>query len=108
MESQTKWFQITQQIYSITDEVLGVCRKLQAGIPLPDPEVVDRIAAKLAKYEKFIKINWEQVISSSEPIDMSVFHGNDDASVDLNRKKQVQLDFQAVRKLLGRPEGEGD
>ena len=39
---------------------------------------------------------------------MSVFHGNDDASVDLNRKKQVQLDFQAVHKLLGRPEGEGD
>ena len=42
-----------------------MCRKLQAGVPLPDPEVVDRIAAKLAKYEKFIKINWEQVISSS-------------------------------------------
>jgi hypothetical protein len=50
MESQTKWFQITQQIYSITDEILGVCKKLQSGIPLPDPEIVDRISQKLSKY----------------------------------------------------------
>ena len=37
MESQTKWFQITQQIYHITDEILGACKKLQAGEPLDDP-----------------------------------------------------------------------
>jgi hypothetical protein len=100
MESQTKWFQITQQIYNITDEVLSACKKLQAGIELPDPGIVDRTAEKLAKYEKFIKINWEQVISSNEPIDMSVFNGADDNSVDLTRKKQVQLDFQKIHEIL--------
>ena len=57
MESQTKWFQITQQIYSITDEILSVCKRLQSGVPLQDPEIVDRIAQKLSKYEKFIKMN---------------------------------------------------
>ena len=56
-----------------------VCRKLQAAVPLPDPEV-GRIVVKLTKYEQFVRINWEQVISSSESIDMSVFHYNDDAS----------------------------
>jgi len=71
---------------------------------LPDPEIVDRISVKLAKYEKFIKINWEQVISSTEPIDMSVFNGADDTSVDMNRKKQVQLDFQAVHRILSQAE----
>lgn len=40
MESQTKWFQISQQIYSITDEVLAVCRRLQEGVPLPEPDLV--------------------------------------------------------------------
>jgi len=50
MESQTKWFQITQQIYNITDEILGTCKKLQAGVELPDPGIVDRTAEKLAKY----------------------------------------------------------
>lgn len=50
MESQTKWFQITQQIYAITDEILIISKKLQGGIPLEDPEVVDKIALKLGKY----------------------------------------------------------
>jgi hypothetical protein len=40
MESQQKWFKITQQIYNITDDILGVCRRLQEGIPLQDPEIV--------------------------------------------------------------------
>ena len=94
MESQTKWFQITQQIYHITDEILGACKKLQAGEPLDDPQIVEKVSEKLGKYEKFIKINWEQVITSPEPVDMSLFHGTaDDVSVDLNRKKLVQLDF---------------
>jgi hypothetical protein len=57
MESQTKWFQITQQIYTITDEILGVCRKLQAGGSLQDPDIVEKISQKLSKYEKFIKMN---------------------------------------------------
>lgn len=50
MESQTKWFQITQQIYSITDEILGVCKKLQEGVPLAEPDIIEKIAAKLGKY----------------------------------------------------------
>lgn len=99
MESQTKWFQITQQIYSITDQILGVCKKLQSGIPLPDPEIVDRISQKLGKYQKFIKMNLEQVVASSQPIDISLFNG-DDVSVDLNKKKLIQLDFLKVKACL--------
>ena len=73
-------------------------------MPLSDPGIVDRIAEKLGKYEKFIKINWEQVISSNEPIDMSVFNGGpDDVSVDMN-KKLVRLDFEKIHQVLNRPE----
>ena len=71
MESQTKWFQITQQIYSISDEILGVCRGLQAGNQPADANVVEKIAQKLGKYEKFMKMDLEQMISAD--IDFSVF-----------------------------------
>lgn len=38
---------------------------------------------------------------------MSVFNGADDASVDMPKKKQVQLDFTKVHKVLNQPEVEG-
>lgn len=47
-------------------------------------------------------MNIEQVVASSEPIDISLFNG-DDVSVDLNRKKLVQLDFQKVKECLNQP-----
>ena len=106
MESQSKWFQITQQIYYITDEVLTVCKKLQAGTELEDPDIVDRIAEKLSKYEKFISMNFKQVVASAEPIDFSVFN-DDDVSVDMNRKKMIQLDFARIHECLNQAEVPG-
>lgn len=47
-------------------------------------------------------MNIEQVVASAEPIDISLFNG-DDVSVDLNRKKLVQLDFQKVKECLNQP-----
>jgi len=35
---------------------------------------------------------------------MSVFNGADDNSVDMTRKKQVQLDFQKIHDVLNHPE----
>ena len=35
---------------------------------------------------------------------MSVFNGAEDNSVDLTRKKQVQLDFKTIHKVLNEPE----
>lgn len=44
-------------------------------------------------------MNLEQVVSSSEPVDISLFNG-DDVSVDLNKKKLVQLDFEKIKEIL--------
>lgn len=48
-------------------------------------------------------MNLEQVVASSEPIDISLFNG-DDASVDMNRKKLMPLDFEKIKDILNRPE----
>lgn len=70
---------------------------------MADPDIVDRVSEKLGKYEKFITMNLEQVVSSSEPVDISLFNG-DDVSVDLNKKKLVQLDFDKIKELLKKEE----
>lgn len=44
-------------------------------------------------------MNLEQVVASSQPIDISLFNG-DDVSVDLNKKKLIQLDFAKVKACL--------
>lgn len=62
MESQKKWFQITQQIYSITDEILSVCKKMKDGVPLNEPDIIEKISLKLGKYEKFMKMKIEEII----------------------------------------------
>lgn len=35
---------------------MDICKKLKEGIPLEDPEVIDKISYKLGKYEKFMKM----------------------------------------------------
>ena len=35
---------------------------------------------------------------------MSVFNGAEDNSVDMTRKKQVQLDFKIIHNILNEPE----
>ena len=69
---------------------------------MPDPGIVDRISEKLSKYDKFIKINLQQVVASNEPIEMSLFNG-DDNSVDLTKKKLTPLDFEKIKSVLNQP-----
>jgi hypothetical protein len=108
MESQTKWFQITQQIYSITDEILTVCKKLQEGVPLSEPDIIEKISLKLGKYERFMKMKIEEIIEG-ENFDFSVFTpAGEDDSVMLNRmgkgSKLIQLDFAKISACLNEPE----
>lgn len=50
MESQTKWFKITQEFYNMASSLRDACVKLQNNVPLDDPTVVDKIGKKLSKY----------------------------------------------------------
>lgn len=79
---------------------------MQKGEELPDPSIVDRISEKLSKYDKFIKINLQQVVASNEPIEMSLFNG-DDNSVDFTKKKLTPLDFEKIKFVLNQPEAVG-
>lgn len=43
---------------------MEICKKLKEGVPLADPDIIDKIAYKLGKYEKFMKMKIEEVIDS--------------------------------------------
>lgn len=75
-----------------------ICAKIQNNQPLDDPSVIEKIGKKLSKYESFVKMNIEDLIS--ENVDFSLFERPDhDASVDMVRKNNedrqfyIQLDF---------------
>jgi hypothetical protein len=50
MESQSKWFKITQEFYNMASNLRDACVKLQNNQILDDPSVVDKIGKKLNKY----------------------------------------------------------
>jgi hypothetical protein len=85
------------------------CVKLQSNIPLDDPTVVDKIGKKLSKYESFVKMNIEDLIS--ENVDFSLFERpENDLSVDMVRRNNdarmqylIPLDFDKVKAILSSP-----
>jgi hypothetical protein len=40
MESQSKWFKITQEFYNLASNLKDVCVKIQKNQPLDDPNIV--------------------------------------------------------------------
>lgn len=71
IESQSKWFKITQEFYNIASTLLEVCERMQNGEPLADETLIQKIGKKLNKYESFINMNIEDLIS--ENVDFSLF-----------------------------------
>lgn len=70
---------------------------MKDGVPLNEPDIIDKITLKLGKYEKFMKMKIEEIIEG-ENFDFSVFTpAGEDDSVMLNRvgkgSKLIQLDF---------------
>ena len=40
MESQSKWFKITQEFYNMASSLRAICAKMQNNQPLDDPSVI--------------------------------------------------------------------
>lgn len=40
MESQSKWFKITQEFYNMASSLRDICAKMQNNQPLDDPSVI--------------------------------------------------------------------
>jgi hypothetical protein len=57
MESQTKWFQITQEFFNISSNLLNIADNLKKGIPLENDEILENIRKKVRKYESFVNAN---------------------------------------------------
>jgi hypothetical protein len=78
---------------------------MQEGVPLAEPDLIDKIALKLGKYERFMKMKIEEIIEG-ENFDFSVFTpAGEDDSVMLNRvgkatSKLIQLDFAKIHACL--------
>lgn len=114
MESQSKWFKITQEFYNMANSLKDVCTKIQNNQPLDDPTIIQKIGKKLSKYESFVKMNIEDLIS--ENVDFSLFQRPDhDLSVDMVKKNNddrpqfyIQLDFDKITALLANPSPDFD
>ena len=50
MESQLKWFRITQELYNVAKDLLNASRSLSQGIPLSEPDLLNKRGEKLARY----------------------------------------------------------
>jgi hypothetical protein len=113
MESQTKWFQITQEFFNISSNLLTIADNLKKGVPLDNEEVLENIKKKVAKYESFVNTNIEDLIS--ENIDFSLFdrpsvsaeneHPHEPSmrharSVYEGRAPLIQVDFEKVKQTL--------
>lgn len=80
---------------------------MKDGVPLNEPDIIDKITLKLGKYEKFMKMKIEEIIEG-ENFDFSVFTpAGEDDSVMLNRvgkgSKLIQLDFVKIHECLNQP-----
>jgi len=80
---------------------------MKDGIPLNEPDIIEKISLKLGKYEKFMKMKIEEIIEG-ENFDFSVFTpAGEDDSVMLNRigkgSKLIQLDFVKIHECLNQP-----
>jgi hypothetical protein len=72
MESQLKWFRITQELYNVAKDLFTVSNNMKNGIPLASDDVLNKIGEKLARYESFINMNVEDLLSDNVA-DYSIF-----------------------------------
>ena len=69
IESHSKWFQITQEIYRMSASAVEIAERLNSNGSLE--EDIERIKSKMIKYEAFVNTNIDDLMNQN--VDFSMF-----------------------------------